>query len=94
MTDDERLELAKQDRPISRQELGIKTPEQLNMEVDAYILRTNIIGYVGVPLVFIDFAIGLISALLGLDTLSSIMYLVFVTHILSLAGMLYIASTE
>lgn len=92
MTDNELLELAKQDRPISREELGIRTTEQL--KVDADILRINIIGYVGVVLVFIDFAIGLTSTLLGLDTIATIMYLVFVTHILSLAGMLYIASSE
>lgn len=92
MTDNELLELAKQDRPISREELGIRTTEQL--KVDADILRINITGYVGVVLVFIDFAIGLTSTLLGLDTIATIMYLVFVTHILSLAGMLYIASSE
>lgn len=72
--------------------------ERQNMNSDELlkvdILRMNIIGSVGITVIFIDFVIGGIAISLGTPNILYAMVLVFVVHIFSLFGMLNAIAIE
>ena len=80
MTDDELLELAKQDRPISRQELGIEPDNQ--MDIDD--IRTFIFGACWIGMCLLDIIGGCIATHFGFYNLLSLITVAFVIHACSM----------
>lgn len=80
MTDDELLELAKQDRPISRQELGLKPDNQMSIDD----IRTFIFGACWIGMCLLDIIGGCIATHFGFYNLFSLIAIAFVIHACSM----------
>lgn len=83
MTDDELLELAKQDRPISREELGLK-PIKPDNQMDIDDIRTLIFGTCWIGTCLLDIIGGCITTHFGFLNLSSLIAVAFVIHACSI----------
>lgn len=83
MTDNELLELAKQDRPISREELGLKpTKPDDQMSIDD--IRTCIFGSCWIGMCLLDMIGGCITTHFGFLNLTSLIAIAFVVHACSM----------
>lgn len=79
MTDDKLLELAKQDKPISREELGLK-PIKPDNQMDIDDLRIFIFGACWVGMCLLDVIGGCITTHFGFTDLTSLIAVALVVH--------------